>query len=97
MKTKFPTWNPSSNFRVEEKTKKKIFVFSFFSLAGKNRDLNQAREKFEQLTVARRNLYDELEELRKSLEEKDREISTYEENRFSARKETFSRRIRFSV
>ncbi|CAF1157364.1 unnamed protein product [Rotaria sordida] len=44
------------------------------NLAGKNRDLNQAREKLEQIDNAKQKLMDELATLRKTLNEKDNEI-----------------------
>ena len=45
-----------------------------FSLAGKNRDLNQAREKLEQMIANRRALTDEVSSLQNALTEKEKEI-----------------------
>lgn len=48
------------------------------SLAEKNRDLNQAREKLEQMETIRRNLTEDLAALRTSLKERENEIARYE-------------------
>jgi hypothetical protein len=46
-------------------------------LAGKNRDLNQAFEKYEQIDHAKEKLISELTALRTTLNEKDDEIQQY--------------------
>jgi chromosome segregation ATPase len=49
-----------------------------YSLAEKNRDLNQAFEKVERLNDAKEKLTNELAVLKKTLNEKDNEIEKYE-------------------
>ena len=52
-------------------------MISCFSLAGKNRDLNQTFEKIQQMDIAKQKLMDELSALRATLEEKDKDIEKY--------------------
>jgi len=50
-------------------------------LAEKNRDLNQAREKLEQIEDAKQRLKNELENMKITLNEKDNEIQKYKNKR----------------
>ncbi|CAF3959313.1 unnamed protein product [Rotaria sp. Silwood2] len=67
------------------------------NLAGKNRDLNQACEKLEQIDNAKQKLMDELATMRKTLNEKDNEIQNLREEceriRFNSEQEVNKTRL----
>ncbi|CAF3378092.1 unnamed protein product [Rotaria sp. Silwood1] len=67
------------------------------NLAGKNRDLNQAREKLEQIDNAKQKLMDELATMRKTLNDKDNEIQNLREEceriRFNSEQEVNKTRL----
>jgi len=56
-------------------------IFLWYSLAEKNRDLNQACEKLEQIEDAKQRLKNELENMKIKLNEKDNEIQKYNKKR----------------
>ncbi|CAF4533134.1 unnamed protein product [Rotaria sp. Silwood1] len=67
------------------------------NLAEKNRDLNQAREKLEQIDNAKQKLMDELATMRKTLNDKDNEIQNLREEceriRFNSEQEVNKTRL----
>lgn len=52
-------------------------------MAEKNRDLNQAFEKLEQINDAKQELINELTNMKKILDEKDEEIQKYKRKKYS--------------